>query len=78
MAITHESASGAGLLVSIQEIRFELGGTLCPTSRSKVYKLIRDGELQLVKIDSRSFVTRASLEAYVDRLTEAAAAPQPA
>jgi hypothetical protein len=37
-----------------------------------VYKLVRERQLILVKIGARSFVTRASLVAYVDRLVETA------
>jgi predicted DNA-binding transcriptional regulator AlpA len=40
-------------------------------SRSKFYQLIRDGQLQLVKIGSRSFIPEESLRNFVDRLVGA-------
>ena len=52
------------LLVPIPGVAGQLGG-VC---RTTVYKLINDGELELVKIGRRSFITGKSLTAYVDRL----------
>lgn len=56
------------LLVPIPEVCKKLGDV----SRTTAYKLVDDGELELVKIGRRSFVTMLSLEAYVSRLSEAA------
>ena len=56
-------------LVSIQEAREKwLGGV----GRTTVYELIKRGELTQVHVGRRSFLTAKSLEAYVDRLSEAA------
>lgn len=56
-------------LVSIQEAREKwLGGV----GRTTVYDLIKRGELTQVHVGRRSFLTAKSLEAYVDRLSEAA------
>lgn len=52
------------LLVSIDGTGDELGGS----GRTKVYELIKEHELTAVKIGRRTFVTRSSIEAYVDRL----------
>lgn len=53
------------LLVPIPDVgpRF-LGGVGLTTT----YKLIKDGDLRKVNIGRRGFVTRASIEAYVERL----------
>ena len=64
------SAEGERMLVPIPESCKELGGI----SRTTAYKLVEDGELELVKIGRRSFVTMRSLEAYVHWLREAASA----
>jgi excisionase family DNA binding protein len=40
--------------------------------RTKLYELIKDGEITKVKIGSRSFVTAESLDAYLERLVEGA------
>jgi excisionase family DNA binding protein len=53
------------LLVNITDTGHALGGS----GRTKVYELIKDRELTAVKIGRRTFVTHASIEAYVDRLT---------
>ena len=37
-------------------------------SRSKLYELLADGQLERVHIGVRSFVTRRSINAYIDRL----------
>ena len=56
-------------LVSIQEAREKwLGGV----GRTTVYELIKRGELTQVHIGRRSFLTAKSLEAYVNRLSDAA------
>ena len=41
-----------------------------PISRSTVYNLIADGELERVNIGARSFVTAESLDRYIDRLRD--------
>lgn len=56
-------------LVSIQEAREKwLGGV----GRTTVYELIKRGELTQVHVGRRSFLTAKSLEAYVNRLSDAA------
>ncbi len=57
-------------LLSIQQVRLRAGGI----SRSKVYQLIRAGELKPVKIGRRTFVPETSWQAFVDRLTDGGAA----
>ena len=52
-------------LNSIAAVRERAGGL----SRSMVYRLIRDGELQRVKVGTRSFITESSLQAFFERLT---------
>jgi excisionase family DNA binding protein len=52
------------LLCAIPVTQEVLGGI----GRTTVYELMKDGSLESVKIGSRSFITRRSLEAYVDRL----------
>lgn len=42
--------------------------------RTTVYKLIKDGELTKVNINSRGYVTTESIAAYIDRLKAAAKA----
>lgn len=54
-----------GKLVTIPDTGRELGG-VC---RSRVYKLVDERELIRVKIGSRAFITRASIDAYLSRLT---------
>jgi len=39
-----------------------------------IYRLIRDGQLQRVKIGSRAFVTESSLRSFFDRLADGGAA----
>jgi hypothetical protein len=51
-----------------------VSGKLGGLGRTKIYKLIDEGELVRVNIGRRSFVTAESIEAYVDRLTQAALA----
>jgi excisionase family DNA binding protein len=60
----------APLLRTWQEAGHDLGGL----SRRQVYRLIDQGELCRVKIGSRLFITRDSIEGYVERLTRARAA----
>jgi hypothetical protein len=43
--------------------------------RTKVYQLVDAGELTKVNIGRRGFITAASIEAYVNRLQEAAPTP---
>jgi len=50
----------------------EMIGGVC---RTTLYKLVSDGEIELVKIGRRSFITVASLTAYVGRLSESTALP---
>jgi len=40
--------------------------------RTKIYQLIADGELNLVKVGKKSLITVASIEALVARLSERA------
>ena len=56
------------LLFSIEETQHCLGDL----GRTTLYRLINDGEITLVKIGRRSFVTSESLQEYVNRLTVAA------
>jgi predicted DNA-binding transcriptional regulator AlpA len=58
-------------LVSIQEAREKWLGGL---GRTTIYELIKRGDLTQVHIGRRGFITAKSLEAYVDRLSEAATA----
>ena len=58
-------------LVSILEAREQwLGGI----GHTTMYDLINKGEVVKVSIGRRSFITRESLTAYVDRITAAASA----
>jgi excisionase family DNA binding protein len=52
------------LIESIEDTQRVLGNS----GRTKIYELIKDGHLVAVKIGRRTFVTRASIEGYVDRL----------
>ncbi|WP_082479774.1 helix-turn-helix domain-containing protein [Agreia sp. Leaf283] len=42
-------------------------GHLLSISRTTVWRLIRDGELQLVRIGSRKYVSTASIQEFVTR-----------
>ena len=53
------------LLHSFAESQAALGGV----SRTKIYDLVRQGDIELVKIGRRSFITDASLRRYVRQLT---------
>ena len=57
-------------LVSIPEARHLLGDI----GHTTVYELIKRGEIVKVNIGRRGFITSESLEAYLDRLSEAATA----
>jgi excisionase family DNA binding protein len=52
-------------LYSIHETAQQLGGL----GRTTIYELAKRGDIQLVKIGARSFVTDESLNQYVERLT---------
>lgn len=52
------------ILFSIQQTRERLGGI----SRSTLYNLLSRGELRLVKIGRRSFITAESLQDFVRTL----------
>lgn len=52
------------ILFSIQQTRERLGGI----SRSTLYNLLSRGELRLVKIGRRSFITSESLQDFVRTL----------
>jgi len=54
------------LLVPVNEAMQSLG-----VGRTKLYQLISEREIELVKIGTRSLITVASLEAFVARLSEA-------
>jgi len=57
-------------LVSITDAQAILGGISKPT----VYSLVSRGELVKVKIGRRGLITTASLDAYIQRITEEAGA----
>lgn len=57
------------MLQPIPEVRRMLGGI----SRGKLYELIDEGHLRRVKVGSRTFITTASIDAYVESLTGGAA-----
>lgn len=62
------------LLVQVSDLPRYLGNI----GRTSTYKLIAGGELTRVNIGRRAFVTRQSIDAYVERITAAAAeAPPP-
>lgn len=54
----------------------DLRGTLnqIPIRRTSLYALIDAGELTRVKVGGRAFITQASIDAYVERLTSEAEA----
>lgn len=56
------------LLVTINDACVALGGITRPT----IYGLINRGELERVKIGSRSFIASQALSEYVDRLRASA------
>lgn len=55
----------ARLLDSIPDTQLALGGL----GRTHIYELVKSGDLKMVKIGRRSFVTRSSISAYVDRIS---------
>ena len=55
----------ARLLHPISETQELLGGL----GRTTIYELIKQGEIEIVKIGSRSFVTHESLSGYVSKLS---------
>jgi hypothetical protein len=55
-----------GKLCSFSDTQVELGGL----GRTSIYSLIKTGDLQLVKIGARSFVTADSIQAFVTRLAQ--------
>jgi excisionase family DNA binding protein len=59
------------LLVPVPSACVQLGGV----SRTTIYELVKQRELVKVNIGRRGFITAESLEAYVNRLQEAAATP---
>jgi hypothetical protein len=66
----HTKQSGLRpLLVSVRQARELLGG--CANNR--IWKLIKDGELEVVGTERKRWVSFASIEAYVERQLAAAA-----
>ncbi|QSN55084.1 Helix-turn-helix domain [Mycobacteroides abscessus subsp. abscessus] len=61
-----DQASRAALL-SIPDAQVSLGGI----GRTMIYQLIQRGEIAKVNVGRRGFITRKSLDAYIDRLTVA-------
>jgi len=57
------------LLVPVPEALYQLG-----IGRTKLTELWEAGELVAVKIGTRTFITQESINAFVDRLTQAATA----
>jgi predicted DNA-binding transcriptional regulator AlpA len=57
-------------LTPLLEARHQLGGI----GHTTIYDLIAKGELQKVNLGRRSFIVTESLDALVDRLSEAATA----
>lgn len=56
-----------GLLLGIPSTQRRLD-----VGRTTVYRLLREGELQSVKIGRRTLITSASIDAYVRRLESSA------
>jgi|AntAceMinimDraft_1070359.scaffolds.fasta_scaffold21739_2 predicted DNA-binding transcriptional regulator AlpA len=52
------------ILNPLPEAQFRLGGI----SRSKLYELIKESRLEVVKIGSRSFIPEASLQSFASQL----------
>lgn len=61
-----DQAARAALL-SIPDAQVSLGGI----GRTMIYQLIQRGEIVKVNVGRRGFITRNSLDAYIDRLTAA-------
>ncbi|AKQ07806.1 excise protein [Mycobacterium phage Kinbote] len=66
---TMDTTQPDALLLSIPEARAMLGGI----GRTTLYELIGRGDIKKVKIGARGFITRASIVAYVERLSSAQA-----
>jgi hypothetical protein len=66
MGTVMEPKQRQGKLCSIPDTQVELGGL----GRTSIYSLIESGDLQLVKIGARSFVTVDSIQAFVTRLAQ--------
>lgn len=52
------------LIVPIPDTQHKLGGI----GKTKLYDLVNSGDLTKVNIGRRGFITRKSIEAYVDRI----------
>jgi predicted DNA-binding transcriptional regulator AlpA len=63
----HETHTQTRRLVSIGD-----GMKLLPVGQTTFYGLMSSGAITRVKIGRRAFITRASIDAYIDRLTAAA------
>jgi excisionase family DNA binding protein len=59
------SAPDMSPLMSVSAARAHLGGV----SRETLYRLVREGELSIVKVRRRTFIPRADIEALIDRST---------
>ena len=53
------------LLLTVRDARSCLGNI----SHSRFYELIRDGQIRIVKIGRRTYITAAELARFVDSLT---------
>jgi excisionase family DNA binding protein len=51
-------------LLTVQEAQTELGGI----GKSKLYELMKTGELRRIKLGARTFIDAASLDAFIVRL----------
>jgi excisionase family DNA binding protein len=56
------------LLLTIASTQIALDGV----GRTKLYELIKSGDIRVVKIGRRTYVPRTELEAYVARLSDQA------
>lgn len=56
-------------LIPLEEAAYLLGGI----TEREIYKRIEAGDLERVKLGRRSFVTRVSIDAFIERLREEAA-----
>jgi hypothetical protein len=63
------AANEEAMLVPVGQVSVLLGGL----SRSSVYSLVENGDLERVKLGARCFVTRSSIDVLVERLREEAA-----
>jgi predicted DNA-binding transcriptional regulator AlpA len=57
------------VIVPVDDVPDKLGGI----SRSQVFKLMKEGHLQRIKIGRRSFVTTESIDGYIHELIEGSA-----